>query len=350
MRPHQFVADFVLDLVDVGLGRIFGDFEQQLAGERIAVGVQSGGRQSENDIADFDRFAGHDFFALDDAHDKSGKIVFALGVEAGHLGRLAADQRAAIVFAGVGKSFDDFLGDFGFEFSRGQVIHEEQRCGALHGDVVDAVIDQVRSDGVVDLHFEGDFEFSADAIDARDENGIEIFLVYRKQAAEPADLAEHAARKSLVREVLDPLLGSIGAIDVDACIGVRDRTSLRVRSFGPKGIVRYESGGRLVTTINSGERLDEGHFNTFSDVLIDESLAAGHSEFMPKCRYGLLEGNLCRRSHRGVPGGGRLYGRMSSPKSVGQDKTGEPLHDRAHDVLRAEGQPLDAIFHPQTVQ
>ena len=40
---------------------------------------------------------------------------------------------------------------------------------------------------------------------------------------------------------------------------------------------------------------------------------------------------------------------MSLPKSVGHDKTGEPLHDRAHDVLRAEGQPLDAIFHPQTV-
>ncbi len=206
--------------------------------------METSGRQSENDVAYFHRFSRYDFFALNHAHDKTGKIVFAVRVESGHFCCLATDQRAAVVFTRVGETFHDFLSDFWFKFARGEVIHEEQWCGALHCDVVHAVIDEIASDRVVDLHFKRYFEFSADTIDARDENGIEIFLVYRKQAAEPADLAEHAARERLVREVLDPLLGSIGAIDVDACVGVRDRTSLRVRALGQRvsSVMKVENG------------------------------------------------------------------------------------------------------------
>ena len=106
------------------------------------------------------------------------------------------------------------------------------------------MIDEIAANCVVDLHFKSNFEFGADTIDARDENRVEIFFVYGKQAAEPADLAEHAARKGLVREVLDPLLGSIGAINVDACVGVRDRTSLRVRALGQRvsSVMKVENG------------------------------------------------------------------------------------------------------------
>ena len=47
MLLHQFVADLALDLVDVGLGRVPGNGKQQFAGERIAVRVQSVGRQTQ---------------------------------------------------------------------------------------------------------------------------------------------------------------------------------------------------------------------------------------------------------------------------------------------------------------
>ena len=56
-------------------------------------------------------FAGDDLFALDYADDESGEIVFALGIEAGHFGGFAADQRAAVVLAGFGQPFDDFFRD-----------------------------------------------------------------------------------------------------------------------------------------------------------------------------------------------------------------------------------------------
>ena len=80
------------------------------------------------------------------------------------------------------------------ELAGGEVVEEEERRGALHGDVVDAVIDQVRADGVVDAEFEGDLELGADAVGRRDEDGIRKLLeVEREEAAEAADLARAPA-------------------------------------------------------------------------------------------------------------------------------------------------------------
>ena len=40
---------------------------------------------------------------------------------------------------------------------------------------------------------------------------------------------------------------------------------------------------------------------------------------------------------------------MSFSKALGKTEAGQPAHDRAHDVLRTEGHPLDAIFQPHSV-
>jgi acetyltransferase len=40
---------------------------------------------------------------------------------------------------------------------------------------------------------------------------------------------------------------------------------------------------------------------------------------------------------------------MSSSKTAGKGPKEQPAHDRAHDVLRTEKHPLDAIFHPKSV-
>jgi len=157
------------------------------------------------------------------ADDESGQIVLAVRVEARHLGGFAADQGAAVMLAGFGQSFDDFLGDFRLDPATGQVVHEKEGRRALYRNIVDAVIDQVGADGVVDVHLEGDFQFGAHAVYARDQDGIHpLRLVHGKQAAETANFAEDAAGKCLVGEILDPLLGAIGAVNVYASVGVGD--------------------------------------------------------------------------------------------------------------------------------
>ena len=169
---HQGSAGFFLERVDVLLGLVLRDFEEELAGERVAVGVQAGGGEADEDVAGMDFGAGDQLGALDDADDEAGEVVFAVGVEAGHLRGLAADEGAAVGAAGVGEAGDDFLGDFAVEASGGEVVEEEERRGALHGDVVDAVVDQVGADGVVDAELEGDLELGADAVGGGDEDGL----------------------------------------------------------------------------------------------------------------------------------------------------------------------------------
>jgi hypothetical protein len=85
------------------------------------------------------------------------------------------------------------------------------------------VIYQISADGVVNIHLEGKLELGADAIHARNQHRIQVLgFVHRKQATKAADFAEHAFGKRLMRQVLDPLLGAIGFVYVDARVGVGD--------------------------------------------------------------------------------------------------------------------------------
>ena len=56
--------------------------------------------------------------------------------------------------------------------SGGEVVEEEERSGALHGDVVDAVVDQVGADGVVNSEFEGDLELGANTVCTGDQDRL----------------------------------------------------------------------------------------------------------------------------------------------------------------------------------
>ena len=109
---------------------------------------------------------GDEFFLVDGAHNKAGEIVFPIGIEAGHLGGFAADQRAAVRAAGLGHTAHHVLSDFTLEFADGQIIEEKQRRCALHGDVVDAMIDQVGADRVMHAEGKGYLELGADTIRA----------------------------------------------------------------------------------------------------------------------------------------------------------------------------------------
>ena len=87
--------------------------------------------------------------AVDDPDDEPGDVVLARRVEARHLGRLAAEQRAAVLAAASRDPRDDRLEHVGLERAGRDVVEEEQRARALHEDVVDAVVDEVAPDRVV---------------------------------------------------------------------------------------------------------------------------------------------------------------------------------------------------------
>ena len=194
---HQLSAEGILETRQARFGIEAKIIEQDLAGERVAIGVESTGFDAENDVAGTDRFAIEHAGLLDDTDDGAADVVFAGLVKAGHLRCLAADQGAVVFRAGFGEAFDQVLEHFRLKFAGADVIEEKERFRAEDCDVVDAVIDQVLADRVVLAHGEGELELGADAIDAGDEDGLLVFFgVEGEEAAEAADLAEDFAAVS----------------------------------------------------------------------------------------------------------------------------------------------------------
>ena len=109
---------------------------------------------------------------LDDTHDEPGDVVLPVGVEAGHLRRLPSEQRALILTTGASHSGHDRLSDGRRQPARAEVVEEEQRLGALNQDVVDAVVDEILSDGVVLAREERDSQLRPDTVCTGHEHGI----------------------------------------------------------------------------------------------------------------------------------------------------------------------------------
>ena len=101
------------------------------------------------------------------------------------------------------------------------IIQKEKRARTLYQNIVDAVIDEVAADGVVDSGDESDFQFRADAV-GRGHQHRRAHL--RKRAVEhpakAADLREGARVESRAREFLDLLRGEVGGVDINTGIAI----------------------------------------------------------------------------------------------------------------------------------
>src|ERR1700732_2228709 len=125
MRHQKFGADFVADFSDVGIGGEPGGYKDELAGERIAVGVEAEGGQREQKVPSAHRARFHNPAALDHAHDKTGQIIFAGGVSIGQFGGFASDEGASGVVAGAGHALDKLLDDFRIHAGHGEIVEKK---------------------------------------------------------------------------------------------------------------------------------------------------------------------------------------------------------------------------------
>src|SRR5262245_11852322 len=93
--------------------------------------------------------------AIDGPDDESGHVVLAIGVEAGHLGGLAAKERTSVLTARDRQAFDYLHGHVGIEPAGREVVEKEEGNRPLDENVVDAVVHEVPTHGVVDAGHEG---------------------------------------------------------------------------------------------------------------------------------------------------------------------------------------------------
>ena len=167
-------------------------------------------------------------------------------VHAGHLGRLAADQRAAGLPAALRDAADDACGGGDVELAGGEVVEEEQRLGALGQQVVDAHRDEVDADGAVQAGVDRDLELGADAVVGGDQDRVlEAGALQIEQRAEAAEVGVRARPAGRAGERLDGADERIAGIDIDPGITVGERGAGRgagrcagfgVAGFGVGGV------------------------------------------------------------------------------------------------------------------
>ena len=130
------------------------------------------------------------------AHPHHGPrhIKRALGVHAGHLGGLAAQQRAACGAAGLGDAGHHGGDVFGHKAAGGDIVEEKERAGILHQNIVDAVVDNVVANTLPALVLGGQFHLGAHAIGGGDKHRLRRQPLQRKKAAKAAHIGQHRGR------------------------------------------------------------------------------------------------------------------------------------------------------------
>ena len=158
-------------------------------------------------------------------------------VDAGHLGRLAAEQRAAGRLARLGHAADDVGDEVGVERAGGDVVEEEQRPGALHEHVADAVVDDVHADAADRPSRAASSTFvPTPSVEAtRTGSSSRQRGLGAERAAEAADAAEHRGAVGALDARLELGDGPVALVDVDAGRGVRAERGARAPASRCRG-------------------------------------------------------------------------------------------------------------------
>ena len=126
--------------------------------------MHAGGGEREDRIAGFEIGARQKLGALHGTYGESSEVIIAGGIEAWHLGGLAADQRASGLAAAFRNPGDDTLGNTDIELAGSEIVEKEERLGALHHEIVDVHGDEIDADPVMRPGLDGELELGADAI------------------------------------------------------------------------------------------------------------------------------------------------------------------------------------------
>ena len=228
MNGEKRLTERLVRTGELILPGILAEIENNAAGEREAVSLKTAGRKTDDNVSGADGLAGDELALLHAADDSADEVIFAGGIKTGHLRGLTAEKSHLILFTCLAKAGNDVLELNGINLGGADVIHEKERLRALDENIVDAVIDDVLTDGVVLVHHRGDLKLGADAVSRRNEDHT---LAGRNlvKAAECADPADNVGGLGGSDHLLDGSDSIHLNINIDTGLGVR---GLRLFSHG----------------------------------------------------------------------------------------------------------------------
>ncbi len=206
---------------------------EDLPDQREAVGVQSGGRQAEHDVAGPDQAGTQQPVGLHHPGGRAGQVELVWTEMPGMFGRLAPDQRAARLHAAFGYSRHDLGDALGHDLPADDVVGHVERLGAANHQIVDDHADQIDPDGAVAARPLGDQHLGAHAVGC----GREQRAAHRAQPGrveQPGETADPADYRRDPRSSKPPRASARRRAPLPRCRRQMPRNSRRrrPRSFG----------------------------------------------------------------------------------------------------------------------
>ena len=162
------------------------------------------------------------------AHGETGDVKITRLINVGHLGALAANQRATGNLATNGDALNNAGGFLRTNSAEAQVIKKEQRLRALHNEIVHIHGHAINADGIKPTHFNRKHNFGSNSVGARHKNRVLVialehflFEVQAKHGGETSVGAKHARRMRAPQRGLDEINHGVARVHVHArlCVG-----------------------------------------------------------------------------------------------------------------------------------
>jgi len=191
------------------------------AHQRIAVGVDPGRSEPEDNVTRCDIFARQQAITFRRSDRKPREVIIALLVDPGHLGGLAADQGASSLPAALGDTGYDRCPDLGIELAAGEIVEKEQRLGALHHEIVHRHGHEVDADRVVPARRARDLHLGPHSVSGCHQDRVaKARSLEVEQAAEAADICVGTGPRGTLDQRLDELNHPVAGVDIHTGLGV----------------------------------------------------------------------------------------------------------------------------------
>ena len=155
--------------------------------------------------------------ALHDADARAREVELLVAVDAGQLGGLATQDRAARLAADLCGALDELRHLLGVDPVGRDVVEQHERVGPRREHVVDAVRGEIHAAPAQLSGTAREDELRADAVGGRDEQPP---LVDRVETGEGAEGAHDAGRARRVDRRPEPVDDRLGGSERDPCGGV----------------------------------------------------------------------------------------------------------------------------------
>ena len=190
--------------------------EDDLPGQGVAVGVEAGGLQSQEHVADLHSLRAQQVLPVHRADHEAHELVVSGSVEARHLRHLAAQEGTPVLPAGGRHALHQGHHVVGLQNPGSHVVEEEEGLGPLDQDVVDAVVDQIDPHGGVVANLRRHPELGAHAVGGGHQDGRALGLGDREEPSEAPELGEDPLGPGGGHQLPDPGEGPLLGVDVDS--------------------------------------------------------------------------------------------------------------------------------------